>query len=174
MAGTVGWYALKSGQPFYGVLPAGATEIDPPAPVDIVEPERQPAKVGWYQLPAGAVFYGTVPAGATEVPEPTGDIAAPDPKAKVAEWRTYASRLARNDDEQAAIAKMPKAQLIERYGSAQPVEQPVDSGESGTTVGTEVPGDELGPDPEQLGTGPLGSPGEQSLEDESAGHDEES
>lgn len=82
---------------------------------------------------------------------------------KVAVWRDYATAV--DPDAADEIASTKKDDLIDRYGSADAVEQLVDPGESGSPVGTEVPGDDLGPDGDQLAPGEGSSPGEKVGDD---------
>jgi hypothetical protein len=73
------------------------------------------------ELPGGSTSDGELPPGSEPEPptgERTGPDNAPDPGAKVAEWRAFAKSVEVNPDRHDEIDKTSKAELMAQYGPA--------------------------------------------------------
>jgi hypothetical protein len=125
--------------------------------------------VGWYLLPrSGIAYYGDLPEG-VEVLDGPPEVhapACPRPHAPKGAWIEYAVSLGWDIED--AKRKSKKA-LADELSA---VEQLVDPSESDGPVGPEVAGVDLGPDSEQILTGPVGVPGGEQLDDDIDRHED--
>lgn len=124
--------------------------------------------IGWYELPkSGRPYHGPIPEGAKVLSGPgdaaasSGGPAAPAASASKAAWVEYAVAVGWAPED---AQRKTKKELASELGS-EGGEQGVDTSESGSTVGAEVAGDQLGPDPLQLDTVPPDVDGEQTDDD---------
>lgn len=119
-------------------------------------------RTGWYQLPRSRqLFFGTIPPGAEEV-GPSGAEVLADALTRPAAggakraWQAYVRALATPYaaevvDLEDQLLRLNKADLI---AVADSLEQAAQGGEGGAPVWPEVPGLDLGPDPEQVTSAP--------------------
>lgn len=127
---------------------------------------------GWYRLPgSGVLYHGPLPEGVEALEGPVPVVESPGPPARSAPkaaWVQWATQVGWAPED--AQAKT-KAELIDEVGSVGTDEQIVDTSKDPGPVGPEVPGDDLGPDGQQVGTAPVAPTGDESLDGDVEGHE---